>query len=71
MQKEFKNRSYGKSELASLYLPDVCPKSAWNSFKYVWARCNPRLRSLLEKVGSRRRFTPQEVKMIVQELGEP
>ena len=71
MEREFKIKTYGKGELASFYLPNGTAKSAWNTFKYVWASRNERLHLLLEKVGTRRRFTPQEVRVIVEELGEP
>lgn len=68
---EFKIRSYGKSELASLYMPTISPKSAWNTFHKKWMSLNPRLYDLLQATGTRRRFTPQEVRIIVEELGEP
>lgn len=71
MERKFKICCYGKGELAGLYLPHGTTKSAWNTFKYVWAARNKRLRALLEQVGSRRKFTPQEVRVIVEELGEP
>lgn len=66
----FKIKSYGKGQLASLYMPDILSKSAWNIFR-TWMERNPRLKPILETAGPRRRFIPCEVRTIVEELGEP
>ena len=70
MSKEFIIRSYGKSQLARLYKPDVQPKSAWNKVR-EWMEINPRLKTILEKMDHRRIFLPCEVEVIVRELGVP
>lgn len=71
MNSTFKIKSYGRSELASLFMPDIWPKSAWQTFKNEWMERNPRLRAILKEMGNRRRFTPKEVEVIISELGDP
>ena len=69
MQDEkFVIRAYGKSELAMLYLPKHSKTTALKLLK-SWLAFNPRLRSFAKS--KRRYFTPKEVKLIVEELGEP
>ncbi len=60
--------TYKRSELAMRYFPDLKPMSAWEKFK-DWMNTNPRLRPLLSL--SRRTYTPAEVKLIYDILGEP
>ncbi len=61
-------RAYGKSELAMMYFPKLSPETAMKLLK-TWLRVNPRLQHL---VGSKAKFyTPKQVKMMVEELGEP
>lgn len=65
---KFTIRAYGKSELAMLYRNDLCKKSALKSLK-TWLEANPRL-AYLSKTKAHS-FTPKQVKMIVEEVGEP
>ena len=69
MQDEkFVIRAYGKSELAMLYLPKHSKTTALKRLK-SWLQFNPRLRHIVK--GKKRYYTPREVKMMVDELGEP
>ena len=65
---EQKARSYGRSELAQCYFPNLKTMSAWEKFK-PWLCIHPRLKHLAEL--TRRTFTPAEVQLIFSELGEP
>ena len=67
-QERFKIRAYGKSELALLYFPDSSKESAMRSLRR-WLAINNRLRGIIGK--KKRHFTPKEVRIIVEELGEP
>ena len=62
-EKTFEYRSYGKGELAMLYLPDIQQQSAVDRFnKWIAAAgMNPRSRS----------YTPAQVRLIVEVLQEP
>ena len=61
-------RSFGRTELAQCYFPRLCPEAAWHKLR-SWLKINPRLQPLY---GLRRRtFTPAEVQLIYEELGEP
>ena len=61
-------RTFGRSELAQKYFPKLSSMSAWRKFK-EWLDYNPRLQHLIQL--TRRTFTPAEVQLIYQELGEP
>jgi len=61
-------RAYGKSELAMKYFPDLTKESAMKKFRN-WLRINPRLRKLVSK--NSRNFTPKQVRIIIEEVGEP
>ena len=61
-------KTYGRSELAQLYFPTLLQKSAWQKLK-SWLSLNPALRSLANL--PRRTFTPAEVQLIYNQLGEP
>ena len=66
-------RSYGKSELASLYLPDILPTSATKEFNQ-WIAAFPGLTASLTATGLARkskRYTPAQVQLIISALGEP
>jgi hypothetical protein len=72
-EKSFKIRSYGFGELAQLYLPDIHPKSASNQLRH-WFQLNNNLSEALNMNGYRkgnRILTPNQVKVIVEFLGEP
>lgn len=70
----FKIQQYGKSELALLYFPNALTASgALSNLKY-WIRCNKALAKALKQCGMPPRcksFTPKEVLLITQYLGEP
>ena len=69
MQNEkFQIRTYGKSELAMLYFPRHSTEAAMRNFR-VWLEVNPRLRHLRKVKGYF--FTPRQVAMIVEEVGQP
>ncbi|MBR5351627.1 MAG: DUF4248 domain-containing protein [Prevotella sp.] len=70
---EFVIRAYGRSELALLYSPDI---SAMAAYKRLcrWIAHYPGLQEQLERVGHSshsRQYTPMQVKLIVEALGEP
>ena len=62
------SKTFGRSELAQQYFPQLTAMSAWRKFK-EWLEFNPRLRNLASL--TRRTFTPAEVDLIYAELGEP
>ena len=71
---EFKQKAYGKSELALLYFPDVTLAHTAVNHLMSWIRRNPMLTEELAKMGYRKSakfFTPKEVGLIVGYLGEP
>ena len=73
MKAEFKVREYGRMELAQAYCPGIAPESAWRKFR-KWIQQFPGLEERLGAIGytSRSRsFTPAQVRMIVDALGEP
>ncbi|KAA6341441.1 hypothetical protein EZS27_010751 [termite gut metagenome] len=70
---EFRIRSYGKGELALMYFPGKTPKVAGKSFK-KFVDEHPGLRESLAKTGLKplsRTYTPAQVRLIVEALGEP
>jgi hypothetical protein len=65
--------SYGKGELAIRYFPDKTPKAASRAFKN-FVDGHPGLTEELAKTGLKplsRIYTPAQVKLIVEALGEP
>ena len=69
-EKTFELRSYGRQELALHYFRTMTPDAAWRKLRH-WLHVNPRLRHLAQPRAASRTFTPREVQMIVDELGEP
>lgn len=70
---EFQIRSYGKSELALMYLPDVTPDATRRTLM-AWIRRSPGLTDRLREAGltpPSHYFTPRQVSLIVDALGEP
>ena len=61
-------RRYGKSELALLYMQGASEKAAMKLLN-EWLEVNPRLRHLARI--RKKYFTPKQVKLIVEEIGEP
>ena len=70
----FKIRSYSKKELALCYFPSADnPHTAVNHLMSWVNRCT-QLRKALEEQGYQKTskwFTPREVKLIIEYLGEP
>lgn len=70
---EFKIHSYGVTELAMLYSPELTASGALKRFRR-WIDYNPVLHEQLGFTKGKcrpRSFSPSEVKLIVAELGEP
>ncbi len=69
----FRTSAYGRTELAQLYSPSLAPSAAWQRFDQ-WIDRYPGLRERLAAsdchTGSRS-WTPAQVAMIVEVLGEP
>lgn len=69
----FPIRSYGKGELAMLYIEGVKQPSAVKEFN-AWIRKSPGLEQKLMETGmnrTARKYTPMQVQLIVNALGEP
>ena len=70
----FKVKAYGKSELALLYFPDCTTATGALSNLKSWIHGNKELREALQKCGMSPKskfFTPREVTLIAEYLGEP
>ncbi len=73
LETPFRYRTYGKSELAQMYLPQLSSGSARREFN-EWIDFHPELRYLLAGSGlapRSKRYTPAQVRLIVSVLGEP
>lgn len=69
----FKIREYGRTELALAYCPAITPDAAWRKLRH-WIRLFPGLDDRLASIGytpRSRSFTPAQVQLIVDALGEP
>ena len=70
---DFQIKSYTKKELALMYFPDSNPRTAVNHLMSWIYRCTPLLGQLktagYEK--NSKAFTPRQIKLIVEYLGEP
>ena len=69
----FKIKCYSKAELAMLYFPDSEPKVAVNHLMRWIYKCKP-LMDDLNKTGYRKQakyLLAQQVRMVVEHLGEP
>lgn len=72
-EKTFQYRSYGKGELAMLYIPNVQQQSAVDRFN-EWIDAAPGLKERLIATGMNprsRHYTPAQVHLIVEVLQEP
>lgn len=69
----FRIRSYGRTELAIKYFPNMTHNAAWKKLKGWIAGCKGLKDRLaeLEYDSNRRSFTPAQVKAIVEYLDEP
>ena len=69
----FKIRTYGRTELAQLYCPGLCPHAAFRKLNQ-WIDFHPTLRGSLHALvtsDKTRTYTPAQVRLIVEALGEP
>ena len=69
----FKIRTYGRTELAQLYCPGLCPQAAFRKLNQ-WIDFHPTLRSALHALvpsDKVRTYTPAQVQLIYNALGEP
>ena len=69
----FTIRVYAKSELAQLYTPNICPRAACKKLQ-MWIERNTELCDALQRSGlapHSKTFTPYQVRLIVDALGEP
>ena len=72
--KTFQIRSYRKSELALLFFPDSETKGGALNNLNSWIRGNHELYEALKACGmppKSKSFTPREVALIIEYLGEP
>lgn len=60
--------TYGRTELAQQYFPKMNAQAAWFKLRQ-WLTLNPDTRPLLQT--GRRSFTPAEVALIFDRIGEP
>ena len=70
---DFTIRPYTKKELALMYFPDSSPRTAVNHLMSWIHRCTP-LWTQLQATGynvTGKDFTPRQVKIIIEHLGEP
>ncbi len=73
MYTNFNIRTYTKKELALMYFPESSPRVAVNHLMAWVYRCTPLIKEL-EKTGyqkSSKAFTPKQIRMVVEYLGEP
>lgn len=70
----FEIRTYGKSELALKYFPNCLTAHGALSNLCYWIRRNKQLTAELQKCGMppcSKTFSPKEVALIIDYLGEP
>ena len=63
-----KQTSFGRTELAQMYFPNILPCNAWQKLRTLMLDI-PELSSLAKQ--KRRTFLPSEVNIIYQHLGRP
>ena len=66
-------RTYGRTELALLYYPNLKSESAWRALRHELELCKDLARALRKEgyTPAQRRFTPRQVRTITQHLGTP
>lgn len=70
---EFRVKSYSKMEMARMYNPMLCDRTAQRTL-LNWIAHNTSLTACLKKLGFKntdRMFTPKQVGALVEYLGEP
>ena len=73
MEEKFRIKSYGYCELAQLYFPNISKKSASAQLRR-WIKLSDTVVTKLQNLGYKlglRILTPAQVKVIVEEFGEP
>ena len=73
MEEPFKIRTYGFGELAQLYFPSITKKSASAQLRR-WIKMSKAVMPILINLGYKpgnRLLTPVQVKVIINEFGEP
>ena len=68
-----KIKAYGKGELAQLYCPNITTAAARKKLM-LWINYYPHLMDDLRSIGyldATRSFTPAQVRLIIEALGEP
>ena len=73
MEEPFKIRTYGFGELAQLYFPNITKKSASAQLRR-WIKMSKAVMPILINLGYKpgnRLLTPVQVKVIINEFGEP
>lgn len=73
IEKPFPIHSYSKGELALLYCPGIQQQSAVDKLN-EWINTYPGLKERLIAIGLQKRnriYTPAQVRLIVEALGEP
>lgn len=65
---ERQRKVYGRTELAQLYFPHYAPQAAWRKLRQ-WLAMQPSLQHLANLPS--RTFTPAQVELIFQYIGEP
>ncbi|MEX0635621.1 MAG: DUF4248 domain-containing protein [Ferruginibacter sp.] len=73
MEDKFRIKAYGYGELAQLYFPNITKKSASAQLRR-WIKASATVLPMLESIGYKpgiRLLTPAQVKVIVEEFGEP
>lgn len=69
----FRIKTYGRTELAQLYNPEVASETAWRRLR-AWILKSPGMMERLMAAGYKRGqrvFTPKQVGIIVDGVGEP
>lgn len=72
-EEPFQCHAYGKSELALRYCPDIEPKTAVAKLNR-WITLKPGLKDALAATGlcpRAKQFTPAQVQLIINAIGEP
>ena len=72
-EKTFQYRTYGKGELALLYLPNILQQSAVDRFN-EWIEAAPGLKERLLATGMNpraRNYPPAQVRLIIEVLQDP
>lgn len=71
---DFKVKAYGKSDLAMKYFPEAMSAHTAVNHLMAWIHRGAKLKEELMKAGYRKSdkfFTPRQVALIVEFLGEP